>query len=146
MYYELNGVLNVSVGTVSYAHAGIKQITPSVVTLKPAIPGDTIQLYLDLMDARDGALMQNVSIARAPCIGHSQNGTLYKCTLLSVTLQALAVDADVLPFDVQFGWVDGTVTATLPGTIIVRPTLTSVTPQTVSPGSMLVVFGEHFCG
>jgi hypothetical protein len=144
--FELNGVLNVSIGLASYAHAGIKQITSSVVALKPSIPSDAVQLTLELVDARDGALMSNVSIAGAQCIEHSHNGTLYKCTLLSSVLQFLAEDMDALPYRLQFDWADGNVTATLPGTIIVRPTLTSVTPQLVSSGSMLVAFGAHFCG
>jgi alpha-tubulin suppressor-like RCC1 family protein len=146
IYFELNGVLNISVGTTSFAHAGVKQITPSVVSLKPSIPGDVIELRLELADAGDGPLMQNVSIAGAPCVEHSQVGTMYKCTMLASHLQNIGANLDVLPLAVQFMWASQNVTVTLPGSIIVRPTLTSVTPSTVSPGSMLVIFGSQLCG
>lgn len=163
------GLLNVSLGTASYAPSGIRAVWPAVLPLRPSDVSPNVTFYFPIVGAQDAAWYTDFTIGSAPCsagkpVGPwappdgAQDGIVTAAALSSAGGAIIACNATTASLDASVGpegaaalavsliWGGATVAA--PGMsvlVVARPRLSSLIPAVLTPGGAAVLSGAHFC-
>jgi hypothetical protein len=143
-FLEQYGQWNISLGLVSYQHAGFVSMTMSVL-LAPLDLVTTIQL--DVVLPSDAIDMENLAIAGVPCLSIHINMSTITCNLSVPALlqQQPTPFTNEIPLIILFDWGTHALSYNLGAIGVIHPILTSVIPQVLNVGSVLIAFGTHFC-
>ena len=161
----LNDILNVSVptgaggqpvDTAAYLPPAFVTVAPSYVALPPpstATP-NLHNLTLTADTVADLGSLANVTISDGPCatVTTTPGSSFVTCigwdgTAAARRAAAAAPDADTYPLTVAYWW-GGAAFAGAPaplGTLVLRPIVTGILPASVTPGGVLIVFGDYLC-
>jgi len=162
----LNGMLNVSVptsgaggqlvATAAYLPPAFVTVAPSYVALPPPTTTTTYMhnLALTADTVADLGLLVNITLSDGPCaaVTTTPGSSVVTCVgwdgaAAARRAAAAAPDADTYPLTVAFWW-GGAAFAGAPaplGTLVLRPIVTGILPASVTPGGVLIVFGDYLC-
>lgn len=162
------GILNISLGNISYAPSGVTSVVPNAVFVPLASAERPLLLNLSFAEADDAAFVEGVCLivqeASAPssatvcCAAVSlvlvqsspavPSAATLRCAVWPHALRAaLPADADAvkLSFVLLWGAMQLPVSSAVALSAVAAPVLQAIAPATVSPGSTIIVIGANFC-
>jgi hypothetical protein len=148
--WEIDGILNVSTNPpllLSYTPPSALAITPVTVLVRPFQSNvqNNLTFRAQFDSAVDLLLLRNFSISNGTCNRTYVENAYVICIGWNPALSAFSSGLDTLPLVVSFNW-DSSVFSSAPlGQAILRPSISSVAPASVTPSGILVLFGSNMC-
>lgn len=150
------GLLNIALGTVHYAPAGVASVWPPALLVPVPQRTPSVQLHMLLAAADDAVYYSGITVGSAPCdsaqivrpwvppAGAPSAAAAIRCSVSSAAFIASIDPLDAAWLPVNFTWGGGRLAGpTLHA--VARPTLARVEPVVLNPGGVAVITGSHFC-